>query len=862
MRTTFVSVIAVSLFALSSPSLGQDARLDEFNKAIEESSLTGDDGAIVLYETLRGKIPAEQFVRSGQVLAAALEALAADTFATYANYGITSGGPATESAGSSVLLAPSADELTAAADALDQVIALRGVTHPDYPRAYSNAQLFRGWAALRSDRFEDAVALLENVDPPTALSTTAIGFAYYHLNKSEAAAEQLARAVEMAPTWSEVRRYQGFVAQYEGDWEQALAFYTSAAELNPGDPYLQVDIGEIHAESGDLITAMEAWRRALDLDTEGMVPIIAGFILERLVVADREELAESIYTEAIMRQPENPGLLVERGDFYRMRDHFEKAEADFREALRHDKDYVAAHNGLGLMYEQQEDYDKALRAYRRAARLEPDRAYPFRNLGDVYAAQEKYEDAIEAYEKAIENESDATGAIQGLAQTYVNLEQFELAEVQFLKYAEISGDSAAYNDLGIFYEVHVARYRDALSAYEKARELGATAEIIANVGDANRRLGNYHIAAAAYHDALRLDPSQAYALEGLNSLEDHAVVPRKDRSVDVITGRLERDGEQLEDGSLFASHTLFGKAGDEWTILLRSDAFDPFLMVYGGTEDNRIELARDDDSGLDTDASLSVTLPQDGHYSVVANSYDSGDFGDYEIVLLRSRAEKPRHGEEQVFRSELTDSATTMDDDSFYNVHIIPARLGEALDITLASAAFDGYLFLLDPDGDVLFEDDDSASGTNANGSFKVPVTGDYTAIVNTVEPGQVGPYSLVVRRGTPEQIFAVDLGREQIDGELTSSSERMNDDSRFNSHIVSGSEGDTLNLTMQSQLFDAYLFVFDSNGNVLAEDDDSAGGTNAGLSVTLPADGDYVVVANSVGNEALGPYTIELRRN
>jgi len=848
MRNTTLNILTATLLAVSPLAVSEPAALDDFNEAVSSGQLVGEGGAVDQYASLRDKVSAAEFVESGVLLATALEDFAADTYEMHVNGG--------------QLLAPSANELEDAADALDQVIALRGVTDPKYPTVLNRSRFLRGWAMLLDNDNEAAAELLDKVEPVTPMSLVALGFARYQLDESEAAAESFAKAAESAPEWSEARRFQGFVAQYENDWPKALQYYGAAAELDPSNARLQVDIGEVHAESGDLIAAMDAWRSALDIDAEGMADVIATFVLERLVVADRDELAESVYTEAIMREPGSTQLLVDRADFYRLAERYPASEADFREALKIDRDSVAVHNGLGLLYEQQEMYAKAKRSYRRAAALAPDRAYPFRNLGDVYSAEEQYDDAIAAYQQAIEIESDATGAMQGLGRVYVELEQFELAEEQFLQYASVADDAGAYNDLGIFYEVHVSRYGDALAAYEKARELGETAEIIANIGDANRRLGRYHLAVSAYNDALRLDPAQEYALEGLDRLEDHAVVAAKDRSVEVIRGRLEPDGETLDDGSLYAAHTLVGKAGDQWTLLLRSDAFDPFLMVYETSEEKAVELARDDDSGSDTDASLVVTLPHDGHFSVLANSYDSGSFGDYEIVLMRARDEKPKLGEEQVFRAELTDGGDTMDDESFYNMHIVPAQAGEALDITLASAAFDAYLFLLDPDGDVLFEDDDSAQGTNARGSFIVPITGNYTAIVNTVEPESVGPYSLVVRRGTPDEIMASEVGIEKFTGELTSDSEMMADDSRFESHVVSGAAGETLNLTLTSPVFDVYLFVFDSDGNVLAEDDDSAGGTDAKLTVTLPADGDYLVVANSVGNDALGPYTIDLRRN
>ena len=42
--------------------------------------------------------------------------------------------------------------------------------------------------------------------------------------------------------------------------------------------------------------------------------------------------------------------------------------------------------------------------------------------------------------------------------------------------------------------------------------------------------------------------------------------------------------------------------------------------------------------------------------------------------------------------------------------------------------------------------------------------------------------------------------------------------------------------------------------------DDDSAGGLDSELTVTLPRDGPYLIVANSVAAEATGSYSVSLR--
>ncbi len=105
--------------------------------------------------------------------------------------------------------------------------------------------------------------------------------------------------------------------------------------------------------------------------------------------------------------------------------------------------------------------------------------------------------------------------------------------------------------------------------------------------------------------------------------------------------------------------------------------------------------------------------------------------------------------------------------------------------------------------------------------------------------------------------------------GELDASDPVMgSDQSPYEVWSYRGKAGETLTITMRSTQADAYLIVVRQAANgleTLAENDDGLGGgtTDAGLRLRLPADGDYLIVANSsaaAGKEYLyGRYAIEV---
>ena len=88
-------------------------------------------------------------------------------------------------------------------------------------------------------------------------------------------------------------------------------------------------------------------------------------------------------------------------------------------------------------------------------------------------------------------------------------------------------------------------------------------------------------------------------------------------------------------------------------------------------------------------------------------------------------------------------------------------------------------------------------------------------------------------------------------------------DDSFYDEWTFTGRAGDRVVITLRSGDFDAYM-SFGRQGDewdALESDDDSGGGTDARLEVTLPANGIYVIRANTLSSGETGAYTLILER-
>ena len=87
---------------------------------------------------------------------------------------------------------------------------------------------------------------------------------------------------------------------------------------------------------------------------------------------------------------------------------------------------------------------------------------------------------------------------------------------------------------------------------------------------------------------------------------------------------------------------------------------------------------------------------------------------------------------------------------NFCDRYSFTGSAGQQISITLNSAGFDTYLYLLNPNRAVIAQDDDGGGGTDSripavSGTFTLPATGLYTIEVDTFSAGATGNYTLTL---------------------------------------------------------------------------------------------------------------------
>lgn len=102
----------------------------------------------------------------------------------------------------------------------------------------------------------------------------------------------------------------------------------------------------------------------------------------------------------------------------------------------------------------------------------------------------------------------------------------------------------------------------------------------------------------------------------------------------------------------------------------------------------------------------------------------------------------------------------------------------------------------------------------------------------------------------------------QSVSGQIGESDPAMYERGRFKVYQFQASPGRRYIVSMQAGEFDAFLSLARTVGGVtdyMATNDDSGENTDSRLRFTVPAAGTYLVVAQSLGEEGTGPFTLRL---
>lgn len=213
--------------------------------------------------------------------------------------------------------------------------------------------------------------------------------------------------------------------------------------------------------------------------------------------------------------------------------------------------------------------------------------------------------------------------------------------------------------------------------------------------------------------------------------------------------------------------------------------------------------------------------------------------------------------------------------DNYLDAWALEGRAGDEVVIDLISEGFDTYLYVVGPGLDGMLFDDDSGAGCNARIAFTFLENGTFSVVASSSVARQTGVYSLRVSASVAEPAYSCGgvnpltlaslptVGRtlevgDVMFGQVTLGVDVIDGDRAAQAWTIDGRAGESVTITLESDSFDAYLFVIGPGISEPMTDDDSAGSGNSRLEIQFPADGTYTVVA-TVLSSGSGPYVLRV---
>ena len=300
-------------------------------------------------------------------------------------------------------------------------------------------------------------------------------------------------------------------------------------------------------------------------------------------------------------------------------------------------------------------------------------------------------------------------------------------------------------------------------------------------------------------------------------------------------------GEFIEGGDQSANrHTIPVEAGTTIEVIVIGEGVD---TVVNATLPGGETIVNDDYQNVN--AGFTRTIDQGGNLEVVASPLMGGT-GSYRVVA------RTLPSPDTIEIGETVDGRLE-DGSSAGDRFRLTGSAGTRVVIDLKSYDFDAHLTLVDDEGNEKTDDDGGEEGFNSRLYHQFDEDGETVTIMAGSLSSSTGNYKLIVTE-LPSEAAAHHEGR------LGGDSPFAYDGKRFERHEFEGEAGETVTIQLESNAFDAMLYLAAPDGSNILYDDDGGDGTNSLAVTTLPESGTYTIYVTSLDN-GQGAYELTIFR-
>lgn len=256
-----------------------------------------------------------------------------------------------------------------------------------------------------------------------------------------------------------------------GDVQGAIDAYQAGLMLNPNDSMAHNNLGAAYSDTKDHDSAIREFQIAIKLASDAPAPHM-NMGNELRDMGKNKEAAKS-YRTALKLDPtltkiyRNLGIVLHRDG-----DLFGAIEA-YKEYLKSFPEHAITHYNLAMALKANNQIKDAIKEYQAAVKYDSKMAAAHNDLAVALKSVGKIDEAIKSYEAALAIDFNNASTHFNLGLAYCSNGQLVNGVDEFQDAIRINPTFAkAYINLGLAL-IHLSRFEEALSAMQKAHDLGA-----------------------------------------------------------------------------------------------------------------------------------------------------------------------------------------------------------------------------------------------------------------------------------------------------------------------------------------------------------------------------------------------------
>ncbi len=199
-------------------------------------------------------------------------------------------------------------------------------------------------------------------------------------------------ALQKEPNAAHLLNEIGYLQFLLEDKEQAVFFFSQAAEASPAWVLPYSNLAETQRKLGNYKEAEAAAVKALEIDSSfAMAANNLGLIY---FVQERDEEAKVYFEKAILADPQYANTYYNLGNWHFWYKNYDLAETNLLKFNALEDGVSMAYQLLGLTYQRWEKLDKSTTAFEESLRLDPTNAVSLYNFGVLKYEQKLYDEAV------------------------------------------------------------------------------------------------------------------------------------------------------------------------------------------------------------------------------------------------------------------------------------------------------------------------------------------------------------------------------------------------------------------------------------------------------------------------------------